>query len=157
MQGWIGPNFGPEEAREFDAFLSAALDPGGQEEEIVYEVLEVEGTLAGCGGFEVLEGCGYLCWGIVDRARTGQGLGRAILERRLELLKAWPVERVFCDTAPVTEAFYARFGFKTFFRKPDHWSAGIDLAAMELSWNGLRRGRERLRSDGSIGYRLISS
>ncbi|MCG9895331.1 MAG: GNAT family N-acetyltransferase [Fimbriimonadaceae bacterium] len=113
------------------------------------------GEIVACGGFEVLDGCGYLCWGIVDRGRAGKGLGRALLERRLELLRSWPVGSVFSDTAPVTERFFARFGFETFFRRPDHWSPGIDLAAMELSLDGTRRGPGRIRSDGTIGYRII--
>jgi GNAT superfamily N-acetyltransferase len=154
MRGWVGLNFGAEEEEEFDGFLSAALDPGGQDEEIIFEVLDQGGDLVGCGGFEVLEACGYLCWGIVDRARPGQGLGSALLDRRLGLLRAWPVSSVFSDTAPITEGFYARRGFETFFRRPDHWSPGIDLAAMELSFDGILRGPRRVRPDGALQYRL---
>ncbi len=39
-------------------------------------------------------------------------------------------------------------------RRPDHWSFGIGLATMELTFDGIRRGQGRLRADGTIGYRI---
>jgi GNAT superfamily N-acetyltransferase len=154
MRGWVGLNFGANEEASFDEFLHSVHNPGEEGLEVAFEVLEHDGAIVACGGFEVFEGCGFLCWGVVDHARPGEGLGSAMLDRRLGLLRAWPVSSVFSDTAPVTEGFYARRGFETFFRRPDHWSPGIDLAAMELSFDGIRRGPRRVRPDGALQYRL---
>ena len=99
--------FVPRERAEFHAFLNPKPND--------YYVIEAaEGQILACGGIHVDEnGVGRLTWGMSHRERHGQGLGKMLTQRRLELIKANPNARtVLLDTSQHTSGFYEKFGFQ---------------------------------------------
>ena len=66
------PFFAPHEREEFAGFLDTSSDP--------YFVVEHDGEVVGCGGFFLIpnEPAAVLTWGMVARARQGQGIGRLL-------------------------------------------------------------------------------
>lgn len=120
--------FVPPEREEFAAFLDAL--PGQ------YLVVEDDaGRVLGCGGYAVRPGTATadLCWGMVRRERHGTGLGRLLLEARLERARAdAPLEVVALDTSQHTLGFYERRGFRTERVTPDGYAPGLDRCDMRL-------------------------
>jgi GNAT superfamily N-acetyltransferase len=120
--------FAPQEYEQFEAFLDDA--PAGY-----FVMLAGNGALAGAGGIEIeaARGVGWLTWGMVDPARHGQGLGRALLEYRLERLRAeLSVSRVCIDTSQLAAPFYEKYGFTTQRIIPDGYAKGLHRHEMEL-------------------------
>ncbi|MBP2299879.1 GNAT family N-acetyltransferase [Azospirillum picis] len=121
--------FSAAERPDFARFLARhALDWS-------YLVLERGGRIAACGGI-VLENDGTtagLCWGMVDRALHGTGLGTTLTEARLRSAAAIPgVTRVKLDTSQHTHGFYRRFGFRTVAVAEDGYGPGLDRYDMLL-------------------------
>lgn len=151
-----GTFFHPSERESFVDYLDSLEHPEDVEEDLAFWTFSQDGQTIACGGFEVLDRCAYLCWGIVHPDRAGQGLGRTLLQFRIAQIKAWPIpiDSIFSDTAPLTEGFYAKFGFQTFFRKPDHWAPGVHLVAMELPLTSTPQGPRRITPQNTLTYRL---
>lgn len=122
--------FAAEERAEFEAFLAGpALGPDP------YLVLDQNGALVGCGGLSRAPGTRRvsLSWGMVDRARQGQGLGRMLTETRLALARTLPgIDTVALNTSQHTQGFYARFGFAVEKITPDGFGPGLDRWDMIL-------------------------
>lgn len=100
-----------------------------------YQVIEQDGRIVGCGGHAVeADGTSVaLCWGMVDQALHGQGLGRVLTEARLAAARATPgISRVKLCTSQHTQGFYARFGFEAETVTPDGFAPGIDRWDMVL-------------------------
>jgi N-acetylglutamate synthase-like GNAT family acetyltransferase len=79
-----------------------------------YFVMEHEGAILGCGGFEGTEpGVAQLVWGMIRAKLQGQGLGRFLLMYQLkEIGKLGRIERVRVEVSPQTAPFFASQGFK---------------------------------------------
>lgn len=120
-------DFLPGEREAFAGFLDELPGP--------YWVLEEDGRIVGCGGVAI-EADGEtasLCWGMVARERHGQGLGRRLLEARLEWARQTPgVKRVALTTGRPREGFFGRFGFRTLRVVPDGHGPGVDAVEMGL-------------------------
>ncbi|MEJ2503705.1 MAG: GNAT family N-acetyltransferase [Gemmatimonadota bacterium] len=106
-----------------------------------YWVLEDEaGRIVGCGGYAV-EADGRtatLCWGMVVRARQGEGLGRALLEHRIRAARADPaIDRIALHTSHRARGFFERLGFRATRVTPDGIAPGLDAVDME---RGVGRG-----------------
>lgn len=100
-----------------------------------YLVIERDGRIVGCGGHAIEPDSvsAALCWGMVDGACHGQGLGRYLTEARLTAAQAEPgINRVILNTSQHTQAFYARFGFAAEKITPDGFAPGIDRWDMVL-------------------------
>ena len=131
--------FVPPERAEFAAFLDGPL-PGP------YLVVEDDaGVVVGCGGYAVNPGTGVadLCWGMVASDRHGTGLGRLLLDARLERARAGAVDEIALHTSQHTRGFYERRGFRTERVVPDGYAPGLDRCDMRL------RLRERVAGDGT--------
>lgn len=123
--------FAPGERPEFQAFLSPPAPPTLAP----YLVLEQSGRPVACGGLSIDPPArrASLTWGMVDRARQGQGLGRRLTEARLDLARALPgLNEVILATSPLTLGFYARFGFVPTGCIPDGFGPGLDRWDMVL-------------------------
>lgn len=126
----------PDDFREgeravFERFLDALPGP--------YWVLEDEGRLIGCGGVGVEEDgeTASMCWGMVARARQGEGWGRLLLEERLAWARSEPgVRRVALSTSQRTRGFFERLGFRAVRVERDGIGPGLDAVEMKLELSG---------------------
>lgn len=129
--------FVPPERADFAAFLDALPGP--------YLVAEDgSGTIVGCGGYAVTPGTttADLCWGMVARERHGAGLGRLLLEARLERIHRDPTaDSVALNTSQHTRGFYERYGFITERVVPDGFAPGLDRCDMRLALARPKKGR----------------
>lgn len=123
------PNwFAPFEREQYASFLDE--EPGAY-----FVMRDAEGRVAGAGGIELEagRGVGWLTWGMVDPARHGQGLGKALLEYRLEQLRAnLHIRRVCIDTSQLAAPFYEKYGFVSQRIIPDGYTKGLHRHEMEL-------------------------
>src|SRR5687768_13267725 len=79
---------------------------------IDYLTLQDDARIVACGGIGLKEGEARMCWGIVDGARHGEGLGSVLLVARL--LRGALLGATFAglDTIPRTVPFFERLGFE---------------------------------------------
>jgi ribosomal protein S18 acetylase RimI-like enzyme len=119
--------FSAEERLLFSAFLERLPGP--------FLVLEdAAGQVVACGGYavEAEQGCASFCWGMVQRSRHGQGLGRRLSLARLEGIRRDPrVRRVRLDTSQHTTGFYERLGFAVTDIQRDGYQPGMHRCEME--------------------------
>lgn len=122
--------FGPNEEVDYCAFLDA---PAGR-----YLVILDAGVVVAAGGYAMdAEGVFALCWGMVDRARHRRGLGRRLLEARLEAIRADPrASAVRLSTSQHTRGFFERAGFVAVQVTADGFAPGIDRVEMCLDLGG---------------------
>jgi GNAT superfamily N-acetyltransferase len=70
---------------------------------------------------------------MVDPTRHGQGLGKSLLEFRLDRLRAnLHISRVCIDSSQLTAPFYEKYGFTTQRIIPDGYAKGLHRHEMEL-------------------------
>ena len=119
--------FAPPEQEQYESFLNDG--PG-------HYFLMLEGDkICGAGGIEIESGrgVGWLTWGMVDSTRHGQGLGKSLLDYRLQQLRANPdVRRICIDSSQHTAPFYEKYGFTTQRVIPDGYAKGLHRHEMEL-------------------------
>jgi ribosomal-protein-alanine N-acetyltransferase len=97
----------PEARAQFELFLDRPKGP--------YLVMEHDGALVGCGGFELApdHGLANLVWGMVRRDCQKQGLGRFLLMYRLrEIGKTPGIARVRIEAPQQFARFFEGQGFK---------------------------------------------
>lgn len=119
--------FGASEEADYAAFLEA---PAGR-----YLVLHTpDGAIVAAGGYALdAQGLYALCWGMVDRRRHRRGLGRRLLQARLDAVRAeGRAAAVRLSTSQHACAFFARFGFIVVEAVPDGIAPGIDRVEMRL-------------------------
>lgn len=100
-----------------------------------YFVVTVDDTPVAFGGINYLESGreARLSWDMVAPGYTGKGLGKALVEHRLSLIRGNPdVERIVVRTSGQAEGFYRAMGFRVDHRKKDYWAPGFDLCHMEI-------------------------
>ena len=124
----VPDDFRVEERAEFEAFLDDLPGP--------YLVLEDEGgRIVACGGYapEADGESVALCWGMVARDRQGEGLGRKLLEARLDRARAdADYRRVVITTSHRTRGFFEKIGFEARQVTPDGIAPGLHRVDMTL-------------------------
>ena len=126
FDGNVPQFFAESERAEFADFLR-------DHDHLPYLVIEQGGAVVACGGVDVTAGRGCLTWGMVDRSRQGQGLGRALTTARLDLLRSRPeVREVAIETSQHTAGFYEGFGFQVTRVTPDGFGPGLDRVDIVL-------------------------
>lgn len=107
----------------------------------MYLVQVLRGAVVGCGGIWLAD-TGLpgqagstragLSWGMVHRDLHGQGLGYALLQHRLSLIRQYypRAQEVRIDTSQYTEPHVLRQGFVTMQRRPDGFAPGPDEIQM---------------------------
>ena len=120
--------FAPEERPDFESFLRELAG------EHAYQVIELDGSVVACGGLSPpANGTAGFCWGMVEKSRHGQGLGRHLARVRLQQAATDPcVERIALSTSQHTEGFYAALGFRVTQRVTDGHGPGIHAVHMEV-------------------------
>lgn len=121
--------FAPSEREQFAAFLDVLPGP--------YFVCEHGTELIGCAGYARNgDGSASLCWGMIRRDWHGRGVGRLLLERRLEAIREdHTIKLVIMNTSQHTVAFFQKFGFQIEQVIPDGYSAGLDRYELRLLLN----------------------
>lgn len=117
--------FAPEERAAFDHYLDHELE--------YYIVVEVNGLIAGCGGYNIneAEGIGYLSWDMVHPDYQGKSLGRQLVNHRVAQLKELTsVQAIHVRTSQHTHAFYEKCGFKLLTITKDYWAENFHLYHM---------------------------
>jgi [ribosomal protein S18]-alanine N-acetyltransferase len=73
--------FSPKEETDLIQYLDYQADH--------FFVLEVDGTVLGCGGFNLTKdgAMAYLSWGFVDPQSQGKGLGTALTRFRIQQIR----------------------------------------------------------------------
>ena len=121
--------FKPNERDAFRSFLRELPGP--------YLVLVTSGgRVAACGGYAINpdDGSADLCWGMVCKGLHGNGLGRCLTRRRIELSVRDPRVREIClHTSQHTAGFYERLGFSTIGVLEDGYAPGLHRCDMRMS------------------------
>jgi GNAT superfamily N-acetyltransferase len=113
------------ERSEFEDFLRAG-PPG-------YVVAERDGRVVACGGWYARDGEARLCWGLAQRELHGQGIGRALLDARLQAIReAGGVGAVSITTSQLSEGFFVKQGFEVTEREVDGLAPGLDRVEARL-------------------------
>jgi len=148
IESQVGTYLARGEEEEFRTFLDKVdARPVGVYCNIYFCVGVDEDTPIGCGGviFDDEHETATLCWGILLAGQLSKGFGRRLLMHRLHLIiELHPeIKSIFCDTAPLTEEFFAKHGFVAYYREPNYWAGTLGLVAMERSLDGTMRGKAR--------------
>ena len=126
----LDPYFMPHEREQFSRFLDNKVGE--------YFVVEEEGVIVGCGGIATTPetGEGNLTWGMINRGKHGQGIGRFLTEGRLARLRQIPgLKTVAIQTSQHTVGFYTRYGFEVKEIVRDGFGPGLDNYKMTLFLN----------------------
>lgn len=115
-------------AAEEEADLILFLDNYAQD----FYVCKIDGKLMGCGGHNMKDELGVLSWYIVHPDSHGMGIGRALVDHNIEVLKSKGFKRIRVRTSQFTDKFYEKFGFELTHIEKDYWAKGIDLYQMEM-------------------------
>ncbi|WP_128548246.1 GNAT family N-acetyltransferase [Larkinella soli] len=99
-----------------------------------YFVLEEEGRMLGCGGFNLSDDgtVGKISWDFFHPEHQGRGLGSRLTRYRIEKLKEHAsVKTVSVRTSQMAWRFYEKQGFELKEVVLDYWAPGFDLYRME--------------------------
>lgn len=117
-----------DEEKNFTNYLDHETD--------LYYVVLIEKEVAACGGINFSQTdktAGVLSWDIVHPNFQGKGLGKALTEHRISVLKQTNgIKKVIVRTSQFTDGFYGKMGFNLLDIKKDYWASGIDMHFMEL-------------------------
>lgn len=135
FDGNVPDYFAPKECADFIAFLDDLRGP--------YLVIEdAAGNVVACGGFQTDdrdESVVVLCWGMVDRRRHRAGLGRRLLQVRLDLITASGLfTTVTIETTPFSRGFFERAGFVCTQVVSDGFAPGYDRVDMQRPIGAVR-------------------
>jgi N-acetylglutamate synthase-like GNAT family acetyltransferase len=100
-----------------------------------YFVAEADGRLTGCGGcyIDLDKKEATMTWGMVDRSLHKQGIGRALLQYRIDFIKAVnPDYTIVLNTTQFSAPFFKRMGFSVVTITKDFYSVGFDRYDMIL-------------------------
>jgi ribosomal-protein-alanine N-acetyltransferase len=102
-----------------------------------YFIVESNNELIGSGGinFKQIDDkkIGIISWDIIHPNYQGKGIGRKLLEYRLEILKNdHSLTEIIVRTSQHVFKFYENSGFTLKEVVYDYWSEGYDLYAMQL-------------------------
>lgn len=99
-----------------------------------YYVLEVDGEILGCGGFNLSQDgeIGKISWDIFHPNSQGKGLGSALTRFRIEKIKEIAgVKTISVRTSQLVYKFYEKFGLELREVVKDYWDIGFDLYRLD--------------------------
>ena len=100
-----------------------------------YYIVEIDGTIMGCGGFNrTPDGkSGVLSWDIIHPDSQGKGVGGALVQHRINTMRELGVESIGVRTSQHAYKFYEKMGFTLKEIVRDYWAPEFDLYDMTLS------------------------
>lgn len=99
-----------------------------------YFVVLLDEKLVGCGGINFKENgeIGMLSWDFLHPHFQRRGVGTALLNHRIDILKSIPtVKKIKVRTSQHAYSFYEKGGFELIEKVKDYWADGFDLYSME--------------------------
>ena len=135
FDGNVPDYFAPRERADFIAFLDDLRGP--------YLVIEdATGNVVASGGFQADdrdESVVVLCWGMVDRRHHRAGLGRRLLQVRVDLIAASGLfTMATIETTPFSRGFFERAGFVCTQVVSDGFAPGYDRIEMQRPIGAVR-------------------
>ena len=103
-----------------------------------YFVIEFDGKIVGCGGFNFSDDLtvGIISWDIFHPDHQGKGFGSMLTNFRIEKIKEFEsVKTIRVRTSQLAFKFYEKFGFKLKEIVKDYWAEGFDMYRMEFPVN----------------------
>jgi [ribosomal protein S18]-alanine N-acetyltransferase len=100
-----------------------------------YYVLEIEGKIAGCGGFAYTASDNEVrfTWGLVDKQFHKKGLGKQLFGYRIEKIKElYPNAPIALDTTQHSYLFFEKLGFKVEKITENFYAPGMDRYDMKF-------------------------
>ncbi|WP_313807078.1 GNAT family N-acetyltransferase [Flavobacterium sp.] len=119
--------FAPSEVDDFIEYLN-------HETEDYFVAIEA-GKLIGSGGINYFydDKTARISWDLIHPQYQGKGIGKKLLQHRLELLRNNPnIETVAVRTSQFAYPFYEKSGFVLVKTEKDFWAEGFDLYQMTL-------------------------
>lgn len=120
--------FSPTEEKDLLFYLANEIEQ--------YFVVEHEGKIVGCGGFNFSEDLteGKISWDILHPAYQGKGIGSLLLNHRIDRLKSLKhIQTISVRTSQLAYRFYEKLGFKLIEIRCDYWAKGFDLYRMDYA------------------------
>jgi N-acetylglutamate synthase-like GNAT family acetyltransferase len=118
--------FDPSEENDLKNYLQNELED--------YFVIHSEDQILGAGGINYEQlAIAIISWDLIHPDYQKMGLGRQLLEYRLQKLKKENrVDRVIVRTSQFAYKFYASAKFELLYTKPNYWARNFDLYFMRL-------------------------
>ncbi len=119
--------FALEERDDFEYYLDHEIED--------YFIIRDNAILCGCGGINYPDHNEYaiLSWDIIHPDFQGKGLGRKLVNHRLDHVTQKSFSKLRVRTSQFACEFYGKFGFALNEVKKDYWSDGYDLYDMFLT------------------------
>lgn len=119
--------FAVEEKADFEHYLL--------HEKEAYFVATIDEKIVACGGINYFPKNkeARISWDIVDQSQQGKGIGAALLQHRLNLIKRHSeIEKIIVRTTQLVYPFYQKNGFTLVKSEKDYWAIGFDLYLMQI-------------------------
>jgi ribosomal protein S18 acetylase RimI-like enzyme len=117
--------FAESEINDLDEYLDHKIEK--------YFVAEIDDMIIGAGGinFENDFKTGKISWDFIHPEFQGIGVGRKLLNHRLDILKSMKnVETISVRTSQLAYKFYEKNGFVLLEKIKDYWAEGFDMYRM---------------------------
>ncbi|MFD2968635.1 GNAT family N-acetyltransferase [Sphingobacterium bambusae] len=117
--------FAEEEIADLDRYLDQEIE--------LYFVAELHGKIVAAAGinFEKEAGTGKLSWDFVHPEEQGKGIGKKMLQHRLDILKSMvDIHMISVRTSQLAFQFYEKNGFEIVDIRKDYWAPGFDMYKM---------------------------
>lgn len=117
--------FAEEEIADLDHYLNLETE--------LYYVAELHGKIVAAAGinFEKEAGIGKLSWDFVHPEEQGKGIGKKMLQHRLDILKQMAnIHTISVRTSQLAFQFYKKNGFEIVDIQKDYWAPGFDMYKM---------------------------
>lgn len=121
--------FAESEIDDFVLYLGNAIEK--------YFVVESQGEIIGAGGinFNHYNKEGRISWDFIHPEFQGRGVGKKLLNHRIELLKSMKnIEKITVRTSQSAYKFYEKNGFQLQNIIKDYWAKGFDLYRLKYGY-----------------------
>ncbi|HEX8574826.1 MAG TPA: GNAT family N-acetyltransferase [Flavobacterium sp.] len=98
-----------------------------------YFVVELNNQIVGSGGINFLDNYqeARISWDVIDPEYQGRGIGKELLNYRLEILKSMEsIKIISVRTSQLVYRFYEKNGFVVKEKIKDYWAEGFDMYTM---------------------------